>query len=105
LRQGEIRQLLSISSQIPQYAVVLSGPIHLSANTGRVITCRVIPGVARADFAGVQQVTYTGPDGVTTIGLAVPELVEWHPASGLGPSVGTVSTPHSLLRLVRSLFD
>jgi hypothetical protein len=96
---------MSLSSTVPQYAVVLSGPIHLSANTGRVITCRIIPGAARDDFVGVQQVTYNGADGVTTIGLAVPELVEWHPASGLGPSVGTVGNSHNILRLVHSLFD
>jgi hypothetical protein len=105
LKQGDIRQLMALSSKVPQYAVVLSGPIHLSAATGRVITCRIIPGAARDDFVGVQQVSYTGADGVTTLGLAVPELVEWHPASGLGPAVGTVGNAHGMLRLVRSLFD
>ncbi len=107
MKQGEIRQLKSLSSPVPQYALVLSGPVYLSAQTGRVHVCRIVPGAARDDFAGVQQITYTGSEGVATIGLAVPDLVEWHPASGLGPAVGAVGSAslRKILDLTHSLFN
>jgi len=54
--------------------MVLSGPSHLAGDTGRVVVCRVLPGASPDDFSGFHRVSYT-VDGVSTIGLAVPELI------------------------------
>jgi hypothetical protein len=100
VRQGEIRYRLDTSSPTPQHVLVLSGPNHLAADTGRVIVCRVLPGVLPDDFAGVHRISYTA-DGVTTIGIVVPELIGWLPSSGLSEPVGLVAD----LRPVRALVD
>jgi hypothetical protein len=85
--------------------LVLSGPSHLAADTGRVVVCRVLPGSVPEDFAGVHSVTYTNADGVSTIGVAVPELVAWLPRSALSAPVGLVANMRPVLTLVRSLFE
>jgi hypothetical protein len=100
VRQGEIRYRLDTSSATPQHVLVLSGPSHLAADTGRVIVCRVLPGVLPEDFAGVHRISYA-VDGVTTIGIVVPELIGWLPRSGLSEPVGLVTD----LRPVRTLVD
>jgi hypothetical protein len=87
------------------YVIVLSGPSYLADGPGRVVVCRVIPGATPEDFAGVHSVTYTDPNGVTTIGLAVPELIEWYPRSGLSEPVGLVNNMRPLLGLVHALFE
>jgi hypothetical protein len=103
VRQGEIRQRLDTNSPTPQHVLVLSGPSHLGADTGRAIVCRVLPGSVPENFAGVHRVTYL-VDGVTTIGLAVPELLAWLPRSGLSEPVGLVTDMVPVLGLVDALF-
>jgi hypothetical protein len=103
VRQGEIRQRLDTSSVTAQHVLVLSGPNHLAAETGRVIVCRVLPGVVPEDFAGVHRIRYI-VDGVTTIGIVVPELITWLPRSGLSEPVGLVTDPRPVLNLVYALF-
>jgi hypothetical protein len=105
VRQGEIRRRLDTTGPIPFYVMVLSGPNHLAADTGRVVVCRVIPGGGQESFVGVQSVAYTDPNGVATIGLVVPELVEWYPRSGLSEPVGLLKDVRSVLDLVRVLFE
>lgn len=104
MRQGEIRERLDTGSAIPLYVLVLSNADHLAAPTGRVIVCRVLPGVSPADFAGFHRISYT-VDDVTTIGVAVPELITWLPRSGLGEPVGLVPDMRPVLNLVRALFE
>ena len=103
MRQGEIRRRLDSTAAVPQWVLVLSGPSHLMADTGRVIACRVLPGSVREDFAGVHPVTYS-QDGLSTIGVAVPELLDWYPRSALSEPAGHVSELGPVLALVRSLF-
>jgi len=103
VQQGEIRQRLDIASPLPQYVLVLSGENHLAASTGRVIVCRVLAGVSPEDFAGFHRVSYT-VEGVTTIGVAVPELIAWLPRSGLAEPVGLVTDTHALRTVVTALF-
>lgn len=85
--------------------MVLSSPNYLAADLGRVLACRVIPGSTPEDFTGVYSVTYTDPDGVTTIGIAVPELIEWYPRSALSEPVGLATNMRSVLDLVHALFE
>ncbi|PND54181.1 toxin [Mycobacterium sp. ENV421] len=66
------------------YVVVLSNAIHLSANTGRIITCPFIPGQI-PDTAMALVVAVRQPEGV-----ALPELVQWLPASALDEPIGNV---------------
>jgi hypothetical protein len=103
VRQGEIRYRLDTEPSPPQYVLVLSGPSHLAANTGRVIVCRVLPGSIPEDFAGVRRVSYT-VNGTATIGVAVPELLAWLPRSVLSEPVGLVTDMKPVLALVRALF-
>ena len=85
--------------------MVLSGANHLAAETGRVVVCRVIPGAAPEDFTAVHSVSYTNADGMSSIGLAVPELVEWYPRSALSEPVGFLRDVRPVLNLVRALFE
>lgn len=101
--QGEIRQRLDLETPTPQYVLVLSGNSYLSGPTSRVIVCRVLPG-ASEDFPGVQRVNYI-VSGVTTIGVAVPELMTWLPRSGLAEPVGLVTEMRPILGLVHALFE
>jgi hypothetical protein len=87
------------------YVMVLSGREHLAADTGRVVVCRVVPGSAPEDFAGVHSVSYTDEAGVTTIGLAIPELIEWYPRSALSRPVGLATNVRGVLTLVHALFE
>ena len=105
MRQGEIRRRLDTTGTVPFYVMVLSGPNHLAVDTGRVVVCRVIPGGAPENFVGVRGVSYTGPDGVATIGLVVPELVEWYPRSALSEPVGLLKDVRSVLNLIHALFE
>ena len=73
------------------------------ADTGRVIACRVLPGSMPEDFAGVHKVAYKH-DGVSTIGVAVPELLDWYPRSALSEPAGSVADMRPVMALVRSLF-
>jgi len=104
VRQGEIRQRLDTTVAVPQYLLVLSGQIYNAADTGRVIACRVLPVAPPEDFAGVRPVSYTNLDGISTIGIAVPELLDWYPRSALGAPVGVVADMRPVMILVRSLF-
>jgi hypothetical protein len=104
VRQGEIRRRLDTSGPIPCYVVVLSGPQHLAAETGRVVVCRVIPAAGPEDFPAMHRVSYTA-DGVSTIGVAVPELVEWYPRGALSEPVGLVKNMRPVLGLVHALFE
>lgn len=104
MRQGEIRRRLDTTSTIPFYVMVLSGPNHLAADTSRVVVCRVVPG-GQEDFVGVQSVAYTDPHGVATIGLVVPELVEWYPRSALSEPVGLLRDVRPVINLVHALFE
>ncbi|OBB32897.1 toxin [Mycolicibacterium peregrinum] len=67
------------------YVVVLSNAIHVSAHTGRVITCPFIPGqVPKGAMA--MAVAVNQP-----IGTLLPELVQWLPVSAFDEPVGSVS--------------
>lgn len=66
------------------YVVVLSNPIHLAADTGRVITCPFIPGEV-PDAAMAMVVTVTDPNGA-----ALPELVQWLPLVALDEPIGNI---------------
>lgn len=104
VRQGEIRRRLDTGGPVPLYVMVLSGPDHLAGNTGRVVVCRVLSGVSPDDLAGFHRISYT-VDGVTTIGVAAPELIEWYPRSGLSEPVGLATNVQACLRLVHALFE
>jgi hypothetical protein len=104
VRQGEIRRRLDTTTSVPRYVLVLSGPSHLMADTGRVIACKVIPGSLPEDFAGVHAVAYTDQDGVSTIGIAVPELLDWYPRAALSQPAGVVQDMRPVLSLVQALF-
>jgi hypothetical protein len=104
VRQGEIRQRLDTTVAVPQYVLVVSGPIYNTTDTGRVIACRVLPGAPPEDFAGVHPVTYTNLDGISTIGIAVPELLDWYPRSALSAPVGAVTNMRPVMTLVHNLF-
>lgn len=68
------------------YIVVLSNSIHLSAGTGRLITCPFIPG-RLPDDAMAMVVAVTEPAGVV-----LPELVQWLPTSAVGDPIGNIGT-------------
>lgn len=104
MKQGEIRQLLATTSVVPIYVLVLSGARYLAAGKGRVVVCRVVPGAVPDDFTSVHRVSYLSEDGVDTIGLAVPDLIDWYPASALGEPVGSVSDMRPVVQLVNALF-
>ncbi|RDI61716.1 hypothetical protein [Nocardia pseudobrasiliensis] len=86
------------------HVLVLSGPRYLAAGKGRVVVCQVVPGAVPDDFTSVCRVSYRDADGVDTIGLAVPDLIDWYPMSALGDRVGMVSDTTALIRLVEALF-
>lgn len=104
MRQGEIRRLLATTSVVPIYVLVLSGPRYLAAGKGRVVACQVVPGVVPDDFTSVHRVSYQPEAGVDTIGLAVPDLIDWYPASALGEPVGSVPDMAPMVRLAEALF-
>lgn len=66
------------------YVVVLSNSIHLSAASGRVITCPFIPGEIPSDTMAMV-VTVKQPQGVV-----LPELVQWLPVAALDEPIGNV---------------
>lgn len=66
------------------FVVVLSNPVHLAANTGRVITCPFIPGEIPAD-AMAMVVGVSQPAGVV-----LPELMQWLPAAALDEPIGNI---------------
>lgn len=103
MRQGEIRRLLATASAVPVHVLVLSGARYLAAGKGRVVVCQVVPGAVPEDFTSVHRVRYQS-DGVDTIGLAVPDLIDWYPASALGEPVGSVPDMAPVVRLVDALF-
>ncbi|WP_330184022.1 hypothetical protein OHB26_10640 [Nocardia sp. NBC_01503] len=39
-----------------------------------------------------------------TVGMAIPDLIDWYPKSALGERVGAVGDTSALIRLVESLF-
>ncbi|MEG8182570.1 toxin [Nocardia terpenica] len=103
MQQGEIRARLDAGSPTA-YVVVVSGQRYLAAKKGRVVVCRVVPGVVPEDFTSVHRVRYRDDSGTDTIGVAVPDLIQWIPESGLGPVAGVVSDLPELLRIVNALF-
>lgn len=66
------------------YVVVLSNSIHLSAATGRVITCPFIPGEIPSDTMAMV-VSVKQPQGVV-----LPELVQWFPVAALDEPIGNI---------------
>jgi hypothetical protein len=104
LRQGQIRRLLSAASAVDLHVLVLSGSRYLAAGKGRVVACQVVPGAVPEDFTSVHRVRYQPAGGVDTIGLAVPDLIDWYPASALGEPVGFVADMGPMVRLVDALF-
>lgn len=66
------------------YVVVLSNSIHLTADTGRVVTCPFIPGEI-PDAAMAMVVPVAEPAGVV-----LPELVQWLPVVALDEPIGNV---------------
>lgn len=104
MRQGEIRRLLATASTVPVHVLVLSGARYLAAGKGRVVVCQVVPGAVPEDFTSVHRVRYQSEGGVDTIGLAVPDLIDWYPASALGEPVGSVPDMGPVVRLVDALF-
>lgn len=66
------------------YVAVLSNTIHVSAHTGRVITCPFIPGKVPEE-AMAMAVTVEHPTGTL-----LPELVQWLPLAALDEPVGSV---------------
>jgi hypothetical protein len=103
VQQGEIRPRLDAGSPVG-YVVVLSGPRYLAAKKGRVVVCRVVPGVVPEDFTSVHRVRYRDSGGTDTIGVAVPDLIHWIPGSGLGEVAGQVTDLPKLLNTVGALF-
>lgn len=104
MRQGEIRRLLATTSTVPIHVLVLSGPRYLAAGKGRVVVCQVVPGAVPDDFTSVYRVSYRPEGGVDTIGVAVPDLIDWYPASALGEPAGSVPDIGPVVRLVDALF-
>ncbi|CRK59689.1 hypothetical protein [Alloactinosynnema sp. L-07] len=96
--------MLATASTVPVHVLVLSGARYLAAGKGRVIVCHVVPGAVPDDFTSVHRVRYQTEEGVDTIGLAVPDLIDWYPASALGEPVGSVSDIGPVMRLVDALF-
>ena len=83
------------------FVIVLSNPIHLAAETGRVITCPYIPGeIPNATMAMV--VPVTDPAGV-----ALPELVQWLPATALDEPIGNIGPTalHQTTSMVTALIS
>ncbi|MFE6862041.1 toxin [Nocardia sp. NPDC057668] len=103
MQQGEIRPRRDAGQPI-SYVVVLSGPRYIAAGKGRVVVCKVVPGVVPDDFATMHRVRYRDENGVDTIGVAVPDLIAWIPESGLGDPVGAVTDSDALMRTVGALF-
>ena len=66
------------------YIAVLSNAIHLSADTGRVITCPFIPG-RLPDDAMAMVIAVEQPEGTL-----LPELVQWLPSTALDEPIGTI---------------
>lgn len=66
------------------YVVVVSNAIHLSAGTGRLITCPFIPGEIPDDTMALV-VPVPQPAGAV-----LPELVQWLPTAALDDPVGNV---------------
>lgn len=103
MKQGEIRPLLADISPTRRYVLVVSGPNYLAAGKGRVVACKVVPGVVPDEFTSVHRVSYRAEDGVDTIGLAVPDLIDWYPAAAMGEPVGHVSDMAPVIKLLTSL--
>ncbi|MFI9509474.1 hypothetical protein [Nocardia sp. NPDC052566] len=104
MRQGEIRRLVAAKSVAPIYVLVLSGPRYLAAGKGRVVVCQVVPGVVPDDFTSVHRVSYRDADGTDTIGLAIPDLIDWYPVAALGEPVGAATDTAAVVRLAEALF-
>ncbi len=66
------------------FVVVLSNPIHLAADTGRLVVCPFIPG-SIPDATMAMVVPVRQPDGVV-----LPELVQWLPTAALDEPIGNV---------------
>jgi mRNA-degrading endonuclease toxin of MazEF toxin-antitoxin module len=77
------------------YVGVLSNPIHLAAETGRVIICPFIPGQIPNDVMAMV-VAVDNPQGTL-----LPELVQWLPRSALDEPIGTMG--EIALRETRSI--
>lgn len=83
------------------FVIVLSNPIHLAAETGRVITCPYIPGeIPTATMAMV--VPVSNPNGV-----ALPELVQWLPTAALDEPIGNIGPTalHETTTMVAALIS
>lgn len=66
--------------------------------------CRIVPGTIPDDFTSMHRVRYRDSEGTDTIGIAIPDLIDWMPESGLGDAVGTVADLPALMNTVSALF-
>ncbi|BBZ02136.1 toxin [Mycolicibacterium chitae] len=82
MRPGDVAPRLDTEHEL--YVAVLSNSMHLTANTGRVITCPFIPGEIPADTMAMVVATER-PRGVV-----VPELVQWLPVVALDAPIGNI---------------
>ncbi|MCA2244886.1 MULTISPECIES: toxin [unclassified Mycobacterium] len=99
IRPGDIVPRRDAKSEM--FVIVLSNPIHLAAETGRVITCPYIPGeIPNATMAMV--VPVADPNGV-----ALPELVQWLPTAALDEPIGNIGPTalHETTTMVTALIS
>ncbi|OBB94616.1 hypothetical protein [Mycolicibacterium peregrinum] len=99
IRPGDIVPRRDTKNEM--FVIVLSNPIHLAAETGRVITCPYIPGeIPNATMAMV--VPVRDPNGV-----ALPELVQWLPTAALDQPVGNIGPTalHATTTMVAALIS
>lgn len=82
IRPGDIAPRRDTKNDM--FVIILSNPIHLAAETSRVITCPYIPGEI-PDTTMAMVVPVTNPTGV-----ALPELVQWLPAAALDEPIGNI---------------
>lgn len=85
IRPGDIAPRRDSEHEL--YVAVLSNAIHLSAATGRVITCPFVPGHVPQD-AMAMVVAVDQPHGTL-----LPELVQWLPLAALDEPIGAVGAP------------
>lgn len=104
MRQGEVRKRLDMTAGVTFPVVVLSGNAYNEAAKGRVVLCPVVPGVSSHDYATVHRVSYANDDGTDAIGLAVPEMIFWLPASALSEPIGHLRDMRPILGTVNALF-
>lgn len=81
---GDIAPRRDLATDV--YVVVISNDVHISAETGRIITCPFIPGEIPEDQMSMT-VSVSRPAGII-----LPELVQWLPANALDAPIGNVGS-------------